>query len=206
MANTAGNSPGQDRTSSPRLRAMAVLVVVVCLFSTLLGRLWYLQGVESHTPIVSQLENIGSRTVYIPAPRGGIFDRNGVLLAGDHIEQVVTVQPGAELAHKGIVGELSALLGEPTSRVQAAIGNNQYSPYQPVPVAEGVPESTVLAIDENRSLLPGVQVQAEPVRYYPHATTMANIVGYVYRITAPGTRLTRTRCAGPASPATNPIR
>lgn len=164
---------------------MAVLVVVVCLFGTLLGRLWYLQGVESKTPVVSQLANIGERTIYTPAPRGEIFDRNGVLLAGNHIEQVVTVGPGAELAHPGIVKELSALLGEPVAKVQAAIGNNQYSPYQPVPVAEGVPNSVVLAIDEDRSLLPDVQVQAEPVRYYPHATTMANIVGYVYRITAP---------------------
>ena len=163
---------------------MAVLVVVVCLFATLVGRLWYLQGVEARTPVVTQLANIGERTIYIPAPRGEIFDRDGVLLAGNHIEQVVTVEPGAELAHPAIVNELSALLGEPAARVSTAIESTQYSPYQPVPVAEGVDEQVVLSIDENRSLLPGVQVQAEPVRYYPDATEMANIVGYVYRITA----------------------
>ncbi|HMK96362.1 MAG TPA: hypothetical protein VK425_02385, partial [Acidimicrobiales bacterium] len=184
-SSTQGPAPSTDRPSSLRLRAMAVLVVAVCLFSTLIGRLWYLQGVESRTPVVEQIANLGEKTIYIPAPRGEIFDRNGVLLAGNHIEQVVTVQPGAELAHPGIVAELSALLGEPASRVKAAIDNNQYSPYQPVPVAQGVPEQVVLAIDEDQDLLPGVQVQAEPVRYYPQATTMANIIGYVYRITSP---------------------
>ena len=41
----------------------------------------------------------------------------------------------------------------------------------------------MLAIDENQVLLPGVSVQAEPVRYYPQGETTANIVGYVSGIT-----------------------
>jgi penicillin-binding protein 2 len=170
---------------SPRLRATAVLVVVVCLFAALFGRLWYLQGVEANTVAVKSVAGQGIETVYIPAPRGEIFDRNGVLLAGNKIEQVVTVAPGAEAAHPGIVGELSALFGEPAAEVKAAINNVQYSPYQSVPVKEGVNNAVVLAIDENQSLLPGVSVQAEPVRYYPQGATTANIVGYVSGITGP---------------------
>jgi penicillin-binding protein 2 len=162
---------------------MAVLVVVVCLFGTLLGRLWYLQGIEPATQDVQPLIDQGVKTIYVPAPRGAIFDRDGVLLAGNRIEQVVTVGPGAETADPGIVSELSAVLGEPAADVKASISNPQYSPYQPVPVAEGVSNVVVLAIDEHPSLFPGVQVQAEPVRYYPYATTTANIVGYVSQIT-----------------------
>jgi penicillin-binding protein 2 len=164
---------------------MAVLVVVVCLFATLAGRLWYLQGVEAGTPIASQLASEGEETFYIPAPRGDIFDRDGVLLAGNRIEQVVTVDPGAVDAHPGIVAELSALLGEPVAKVEAAVTNEQYSPYQPVPVAVGVSPAVVLAIDEDQSLLPGVTVQAEPLRYYPYGPTTANVVGYVREITGP---------------------
>ena len=130
--------------------------MVVCLFAALFGRLWYLQGVEANTVAVKSVAGQGIETVYIPAPRGEIFDRNGVLLAGNRIEQVVIVAPGAEAAHPGIVGELSALLGEPMSEVKAAINNVQYSPYQPVPVKVGVSNAVVLAIDENQSLLPGV--------------------------------------------------
>jgi penicillin-binding protein 2 len=177
-------TPPPAEPSSLRLRATAVLVVVACLFAALFGRLWFLQGVEAGTPAVAQVAAQGIETVYIPAPRGEIFDRNGVLLAGNRIEQVVTVQPGAEAAHPGIVEELSALLGEPVAKVKAAIDSVQYSPYQPVPVAEGVSTATVLAIDENQSLLPGVVVQAQPVRYYPYGDTTANILGYVSQITA----------------------
>jgi penicillin-binding protein 2 len=177
-------TPPPAEPGSLRLRATAVLVVVACLFAALFGRLWFLQGVEAGTPAVAQVAAQGIVTVYIPAPRGEIFDRDGVLLAGNRIEQVVTVLPGAEAAHPSIVGELSALLGEPVAKVKAAIDSVQYSPYQPVPVAEGVSTATVLAIDENQSLLPGVVVQAEPVRYYPYGETTANIVGYVSQITA----------------------
>jgi penicillin-binding protein 2 len=162
---------------------MAVLVVVMCLFATLVGRLWYLQGVAASTPAADQATDEGQEVIYLPAPRGDIYDRNGVLLAGNRIEQVVTVQQGAATAHPEIVDELSALLGEPVSQVKAAIGSTQYSPYQPVPVAEGVSDSVALAIKENQALLPDVEVQAEPVRYYPYGQVMANIIGYVSQIT-----------------------
>jgi penicillin-binding protein 2 len=183
---------------------MAILVVVVCLFGTLAGRLWYLQGVESGTPIASQLASEGEETFYIPAPRGDIFDRDGVLLAGNRIEQVVTVDPGSEDAHPGIVDELSALLGEPVAKVRAAINNDQYSPYQPVPVAVGVSPAVVLAIDEDQSLLPGVTVQAEPLRYYPYGPTMANIVGYVREITGPEYTAVQKQQCGTGIPCYQP--
>jgi penicillin-binding protein 2 len=183
-----------------RLRATAVLVVVVCLFATLFGRLWYLQGVEANTVAVKSVAGQGIETVYVPAPRGEIFDRNGVLLAGNKLEQVVTVAPGAEAAHPAIAEELSALLGEPVSKVKTAINNVQYSPYQSVPVAEGVSSAVVLAIDENQSRLPGVSVEAEPVRYYPQGETTANIVGYVSGITGPEYALDKHAQCGPGVP------
>jgi len=170
---------------SLHIRAVAVAVVVVCLFGTLLGRLWYLQVVDASSPAVQQAASQGEETIYIPAPRGEIFDRNGVLLAGNRIEQVVTVQPDAQLSDPGIVDELAAVLDEPVQQVKAALDNPQYSPYQPVPVAEGVSNSVVLAIDENRKLLPGVTVSAEPVRYYPYGPITANILGWVSQLTAP---------------------
>ena len=181
MASPVSTGPGGP--SNLRLRALAVIVVVVCLFGTLLGRLWYLQVVDASSPVVQQVADQGEETIYIPAERGEIFDRDGVLLAGNRIEEVVSVQPGALQQDPGIVGELSVVLGEPASEVKAAIEDPQYSPYQPVPVAEGVPNSVVLAIDENQKLLPGVDVSAEPVRFYPYSSTTSNIVGYVSEIT-----------------------
>lgn len=162
---------------------MAIMVVVACLFATLVGRLWYLQGIEAKTATAVAAQQQGIETVYIPAPRGDIFDRNGVLLAGNHIEQVVTVQRDELVSNPQVVGVLSALLHQPAAQINQAINNSQYSPVQPVPVAEGVSNSVALAVEENQGLLPGVTVQAEPVRYYPDGTAMANVLGYVSQIT-----------------------
>jgi penicillin-binding protein 2 len=160
------------------------LVVVVCLFATLLGRLWYLQGIEAQSLPVRQLAGQGILKVYIPAPRGEIFDRNGALLVGNRIERVVTVERDAVLSDPNLVGRLSALLGMPPAQVTAAVDNPQYSPYQPVPVAEGVSSAVALAVQENQALLgSGVSVQAEPVPYYPYGPLAANILGYVSQIT-----------------------
>src|SRR5580692_7621781 len=119
MANPVAPAPPPSEPSSQRIRATAVLVVVVCLFATLLGRLWYLQGVEATTLPALAVEGQGIETVYIQAPRGEIFDRDGVLLAGDKIEQVVTVERDQALAHPRLVDALSALLGQPAAAVQA---------------------------------------------------------------------------------------
>ena len=176
-------APGANRPSSLRVRALAVMVVVVCLFATLMGRLWFLQVAEANVPAIQQVASQGLETVYIPAPRGDIFSRNGALLAGNHIEQVVEVQPDAVTEHPAIVGELAAVLDTSVKQVRAALDNPQYSPYQPVPVATGVPASVALSISENQRLLPGVTVTAAPVRYYPYGSLTANIVGYVTQIT-----------------------
>ncbi|MCL6091788.1 MAG: penicillin-binding transpeptidase domain-containing protein [Actinobacteria bacterium] len=175
--------PGAKGANSQRVRALAVIVVVVCLFATLVGRLWYLQVADANVPAAQQAVSQGLETIYIPAPRGDIFSRDGALLAGNHIEQVVEVQPDAVTEHPAIVGELAAVLDEPVKTIRAAIDNPQYSPYQPVPVAEGVSTSVALSISEHQQLLPGVTVAAQPVRYYPYGSLTANIVGYVTQIT-----------------------
>lgn len=163
---------------------MAIMVVVACLFATLVARLWYLQGIDANTATAAAAQQEGIETVYIPARRGNIFDRNGVLLAGSHIEQVITVQPDELTDNPQVVGELSALLHEPAAEIGSAIENRQYSAAQPVPVAEGVSGSVALAVEENQSLLPGVKVAAEPERYYPYGPTFANVLGYVSQITS----------------------
>jgi len=183
---------------STKLRATAVLVVVVCLFAALLGRLWYLQGIEAQSLSVQQLAGQGILKVFLPAPRGEIFDRNGRLLVGNRIEQVVTVERDSVVSDPGLVGRLAALLGMSPAQVESAVNNLQYSPYQPVPVAEGVSNAVALAVKENQALLPGVSVQAEPVPYYPYGSLAANILGYVSQVTASEYAQLKNVSCGPA--------
>jgi penicillin-binding protein 2 len=177
---TAPSSSPPEAAS--RLRLTAVLIVVICLFAALLGRLWYLQVINA--PAAAAVANQGIKLISIPAPRGRIFDRNGNLLVGNRITEVVTVDRDSALANPNLVTRLAALLGETTVQINGALGNPQYSPYQPVPVATGVSNTVMLSIDENQAEFPGVSVQAESVRYYPYGTLAANVLGYVGEITS----------------------
>jgi penicillin-binding protein 2 len=68
--------------------------------------------------------------------------------------------------------------------VQASINNNQYSPYEPVPVAVGVSTATVQFLQTHQSEYPGVSVETVAQRTYPQGgTTATHILGYVGDIT-----------------------
>jgi penicillin-binding protein 2 len=61
------------------------------------------------------------------------------------------------------------------------------SPYQPVPIAEDVPQQTALAIQEQSEDYPAVLVESQPVRDYPspYGINAAHVLGYLSPITEP---------------------
>lgn len=68
----------QLKNNDHRLRILSLAILAGLLI--LLGGLWYVQVVHQKT-YENRLENQATRTVRIPAIRGKIFDRNGVVLA-----------------------------------------------------------------------------------------------------------------------------
>ncbi len=75
---------------------------------------------------------------------------------------------------------VAALVGQTPKQVQASINNNQYSPYEPVPVATGVSAATVQFLQTHQSEYPGVSVETVAQRTYPQGgTTGTQILGYV---------------------------
>src|SRR6266705_6154768 len=68
----------QLKKNDPQLRMVAVLVLAGLL--VLLGGLWWVQ-IVSRRDYQANLETQSFRTMRIPAVRGKILDRNGVVLA-----------------------------------------------------------------------------------------------------------------------------
>ncbi|TCO79983.1 penicillin-binding transpeptidase domain-containing protein [Marinisporobacter balticus] len=57
-----------------------------------------------------------------------------------------------------------------------------YRKYLPVKIALNVSDKTVVAIEEKSMELPGVNVEVEPIRYYPNDEQAAQIIGYLGKI------------------------
>ncbi len=174
----------EEEESRPNLRLRVVGAVVLLLFGILVLRLWTLQVVQGKSYAAAVTRN-QVRVVSIPAPRGEIVDRSGTVLVSNTPQQEILLSR-AEAAHNpAIVGMVAALVGQTPQQVQAAVNNNQYSPYEPVPVAVGVSDATVQFLQTHQAEYPGVSVQTVAQRTYPQGgTTGTHILGYTGDITA----------------------
>jgi penicillin-binding protein 2 len=163
------------------MRLTILAVVVASLFAALFARLWYLQVMKGESAKVAAQDN-GIRLVSVPAPRGRIIDRNGVVLVDNRISEVLTLSRDSAKINPSVLGHLAKLLNTPATTIQHSINDRRYSPYQPVPVATDVSSATIIYIKEHQDQFPGVDAQAEAVRTYPLGTTAANLLGYVSQI------------------------
>ena len=162
-----------------RLTIMGLIVLVA--FSAVVVRLWSLQVLHSshyrNAALVFQ-----QQTVPITPARGLIIAREGQVLVGDQVLPVVTLSRSA--ATQVVIGRLAALLDQSVADVTAALNNPQASPYQPVPIAIGVPQSTMVYLSEHKILFPGVSVNFTAERTYPRSDTAAQVLGYTGDIDA----------------------
>ena len=170
--------------------------VAIFLFMVLIVRTWQLQFVQGAELRADSDEN-RFQTLPIPAPRGQIFDRNGVELALNDPAYIVTITP-ADLPDNFedtlvVYNRLSALVDVPATRAiaDAAGRTNERSidelvregqgiaPFRAVPIAADVEREVALTILEEKQSLPGVDVEYRSVRSYPTGLSTAQIVGYL---------------------------
>jgi penicillin-binding protein 2 len=188
-----------DRTKS-RLRLFVMQVLMLSLFLTLFGRLWYLQvftGQEYQAKAAEQ----SVRDVVVQPPRGLIVDAQGRTLVANRTSWVVSVDRTV-LGNLGtqdreaVLRHVARVVGEPYDAVLArtrlcgtegAVRKTCWngSPFQPIPVAEDVPQAIAVAISEQGEDYPGVLAQAQSVRAYPapFGINAAGMLGYLSPIT-----------------------
>jgi len=165
-----------------RMKVLATLMVL--MFAAITTRLWFLQVLASQqfTRLASQNE---LRLVPIDPLRGQILDRNGHLLVGNRPATVVLVDRRGMNGHDDqVLFRLSNLLHVPVQDFLDRLGSVKYLPYQPVPVAEDVPQRAVFYIEEHHDLFPGVSYQIDPLRFYPGGSLGAHVLGYTGEISS----------------------
>ena len=170
-----------SRGPSDRARVRAIGFAVAAIFCAMFARLYALQVLQS-TSYQAQAVANQVREVVNAAPRGLITDRNGNLLVGNKVIESVTLSPQVATQHPSVITNLSKLLGVSTSSIKSSLSNLVYSPYEPVPIAEGVSKDKIIYISEHQSQFPGVSYQLTTQRVYPEGTTAAQVLGYVGQV------------------------
>jgi penicillin-binding protein 2 len=158
------------------LRLTVMGLIVLAAFSAVVVRLWSLQVL--HSSHYQTAESIyQDQTVPLTPTRGLIIARGGQVLVGDRVLPVVTLK--RDVATPVVIGRLAALLGETVGQVTAALNNPQASVYQPIPIAIGVSQATIVYLSEHKAMFPGVSVSFTAERTYPFGDTAAQLLGYI---------------------------
>ncbi|KWX02021.1 Cell division protein FtsI (Peptidoglycan synthetase) [Carbonactinospora thermoautotrophica] len=176
-----------------RVRIVVLQILVLSLFVTLLGRLWYLQ-----IPAGERYDQAASanqvREIVTPAVRGQILDHLGRPLVNNRPALVVSVSRTELLKQpdkgRAVLQRLAKVLGMPYEELRQRIslcGPNvpkpcwNGSPYQPIPVTDEADTRMALQIMERREDFPGVTAEVQPVRNYPapEGANAAHILGYL---------------------------
>ena len=169
------------RGRNDKVRIRVIGFAVAALFSAMFARLYSLQVLQSSTYQAQAVANQVRQVVEAP-PRGLITDRNGNLLVGNKVIESVTLSPQVASQHPSVIPRIAKLLGISVSSIKSSLSNLEYSPYEPVPIQQGVPKEKIIYISEHQSEFPGVSYQLTAQRVYPEGTTAAQVLGYVGQV------------------------
>jgi penicillin-binding protein 2 len=176
----------KDTAAERRLfqrRATVMLVFVFLLLAALVARMYQLQVVE-HDIYTTLSDKNRVQVQSVPPPRGLVYDRNHILLAENRPVFSVTVVPervgGMEATLEQLVGILD-VSDEDMERFQRRLREPR-RPFQEIPLRYDLTEDEIARLAVHRHELPGVEVEAELVRYYPHSELTAHALGFVGRI------------------------
>ena len=163
------------------VRLSVIGIVVFSLFVALFARLWYLQVVQKDEFAAVQSAN-QIRTVALPPMRGRILDREGRVLADNDSTLNVTIDRSViktQAQRTALFDRLAGALKTTPDELEKRYESGKYSPYQPLPLAEDVDESTAVFLKERREDYPGVEVEEGWLRKYRFAPLASQIVGYL---------------------------
>jgi cell division protein FtsI (penicillin-binding protein 3) len=161
--------------SLPRLsetRSRVAMLVLTLAFAALLGRAFYLQG-----PFSDFLQERGqaryARTLDLPAVRGKIMDRNGVVVASSVPAKAVWAIPEDVEAAAKKLKQLSQLIEVSEKKIQSRIQNEDRNfVYLKRQVAPEV-AAKVAALQ-----LKGIHLKDEYRRFYPEGEALAHVLGF----------------------------
>jgi penicillin-binding protein 2 len=170
--------PNRERDRRP-IRFLIFGIVTILLFGLLTTRLAYLQ-INSGPQLAARAEAQRTAERAIPATRGLIYDRKGRLLVSNVATWAVKITP-SDLPfgeRDDVAARLAALLGIDASEVLTTLDSAPGSRFDPVRIAQDVPEDTARLVAESSDDLPGVHVVVETRREYPDGPLLSHILGY----------------------------
>lgn len=172
----------QELTIYPK-RTNVLIWFFAAVFVILLMRLWYLQIIEGEN--FSEVAiNQRTRVVSVFAPRGTVYDRNGIPLVTNRLSFTISVLPDVAKDIRKSPSEiklLAEILEKSEEDIIKALSPTRKDRlgYEPFRLLEDADAKKAMSIYEQNWRLPGVIVEKVPIRHYVYGSLAAHVLGHV---------------------------
>jgi len=153
-------------------RSRVVLLACLAGFAVLLGRAFYLQGLNNDF-LQAKGEARFMRVVDMPASRGAVMDRNGKMLAISTPVESIWASPAELEVDAAKIEKLAVALGMDRKVLDARIADSSKSF---VWLKRQLPPEQAVRVMSLK--IPGVFQQREFRRFYPSGDVTAHIIGF----------------------------
>lgn len=155
----------------PIWRARLLLGLLLAGFAVLIGRAFYLQGIQKEF-LIGKGEARYERVIEMPATRGRILDRHGTVLAvSTPVKSVWAIPEDAKLS-PAETRQLARLLGLEVRDLTRKLASERDFVY----LKRQIPPDLAAQIAALK--LPGIHFQNEYRRYYPAGEVTAHLLGF----------------------------
>ncbi|HEY9722635.1 MAG TPA: penicillin-binding protein 2 [Oscillatoriaceae cyanobacterium] len=165
-------------------RGLAYLLTAFAMGAIVVARLVNLQLYEGDK-FAKQAEGNRLRVIPQAAPRGLIFDRKGRVLASNRLSYSLTLFP-SKMTQKNVedvLTRLKQLVGLDLTEAHRRVAKYGLQTATPILLKSDIDAKTIARVAEHQGDLPGVSIQPDTIRYYPHGDLMAHVLGYTGEIT-----------------------
>ncbi|MFV2080908.1 MAG: penicillin-binding protein 2 [bacterium] len=169
--------PGMEK------KLVILIGIIAASFLFLVLYFWRLQ-IFQHDNYQRLADNNRIRLVEMPATRGIITDRNGIILADSTPNYSLAVVPEDmdddwEVELRALARLLSR---NPDEAVNRFTESGRKEPYRAIRIFENLDDREVALIESESDRFPGANLRVIPRRYYPFGRAAAHTLGYVGEI------------------------
>jgi penicillin-binding protein 2 len=165
-----------------RARIFVATGFALACFGVLLTRFVWLQ-VFQHADLYEQAESNRISLVPVPANRGLIRDRNGVILSQNFSAYTLEINPRQVANVNETIDALASVIeihARDRRRFKQLL--DEFKGSESIPIRNQLSDAEVARFAAHRFRFPGVELRARLFRNYPLGRTASHVIGYIGRI------------------------
>lgn len=173
-----------DDSQNLRVRLRLIQAFVLILLGVLCLRLYKLQIIDGKR-YAEVAENQRIRLLPIPAPRGVIFDRNGIPLVNSRpiYSVILSREDTKSIDRSTLIKPLSEGLQIDAEILRERFEEIKSQPaFESILIKEGASQTDIAWVDAHQLEFPALRVEQTPQRQYPANGMLAHVLGYVQEI------------------------